>query len=151
MVNFKNTIVVLTSNIGSTRLLEAPQMNEGVKREILDEVKRYFRPELLNRIDEIIVFNRLTDDDLKKIVDLELERLQRKLEARHIELRVGEGARARLAREGYDPVFGARPLRRLLQRKIQDPLALKLLNGEIQEGNTVTFDGDSRLAVVGRS
>jgi ATP-dependent Clp protease ATP-binding subunit ClpB len=125
-VDFKNTIVIMTSN--------APK----------DELPRLFRPEFLNRVDEIIVFHRLTEEDLKKIVDIQLESLKARLAERHIAITLTDAARERLIRIGYDPAFGARPLKRAIQKEIETPLARKLVAGEIHDGQKVVVDEKNR-------
>ncbi|HKS16819.1 MAG TPA: AAA family ATPase, partial [Planctomycetota bacterium] len=124
-VNFKNTIIILTSNIPVDR--ENP----------LRELKKHFRPEFLNRIDESVVFRSLSEDDIEKIVDIQVRHLQRRLEERKITLKLSKEAREQLAKEGYDPAFGARPLKRLIQKKLENPLALEILSGKFKEGDTV--------------
>ncbi len=138
VVNFKNTVVIMTSNIGSTYFADESLSKEGLRRKIQDELKSHFRPEFLNRIDEIILFHKLSEKDIEKIVSLQMKELQDRLAGRKIELKLDKKAMEKLGREGYDPDFGARPLRRLIQREIQDALALKLLKGEISDGNKVT-------------
>jgi ATP-dependent Clp protease ATP-binding subunit ClpB len=121
-VDFKNTIVIMTSN--------APK----------DELPRLFRPEFLNRVDEIITFHRLDEEQLKKIVDIQLQGLRARLAERHIELTLSDAAREHLVRVGYDPAFGARPLKRAIQKEIETPLARKLVSGEIRDGQSVHVD-----------
>jgi ATP-dependent Clp protease ATP-binding subunit ClpB len=145
-VDFKNTIVIMTSNIGSVRILEYRGGFEGteferMKEAVLEEMRAHFRPEFLNRVDEIIVFHALTEDHLKQIVDIQIDRLRERLEERHITLELTEGARLNLVRTGYDPHFGARPLKRAIQKKIETPLGRLILKGEIRDGQTVRVDG----------
>ncbi len=137
-VNFKNTILIMTSNLGSEFLLEADPDQEGVQEQIDSLLKHSFRPEFLNRIDEVVLFHKLDIEHLREIVDLQLARLIGILAEKGIELRVPEESLDSLARQGYDPAFGARPLKRLIQHKIQNPLASKLLAGEIGPGDSVT-------------
>ncbi len=144
VINFKNTIIIMTSNIGSQILGSSDIVDDATKNEMHAELKKHFRPELINRLDEIVFFNKLTNEHIKHIVDLELKGLIKKLADKKIELNVTELAKEELGREGYDPVYGARPLRRLIQRKIQDPMALKLLSGVIIDGSTVTIDFDTK-------
>jgi len=147
VVNFKNAVVIMTSNIGSSYFAsggEKRPAQEAVRKGVQEELKRHFRPEFLNRIDEIIIFNPLTQKDVTKIVELQLRELEAKLQAKRITLKVTPQAREKLGREGYDPDFGARPLRRLIQREIQDVLAMKLLSGEYHEGDKVMVDIDSK-------
>ena len=143
-MNFKNTVIIMTSNIGSQLILEMRGADERtyqrMREQVLDALRRQFRPEFLNRVDEIVVFRALTEAELAKIVEIQLEGLRKRLAERRITLEVTEAAKAHLARVGYDPVFGARPLKRAIQRRIMDPLALKLLDGEVHEGDHVRID-----------
>ncbi|MPZ25376.1 MAG: ATP-dependent chaperone ClpB [Micromonosporaceae bacterium] len=139
-VDFRNAILVLTSNLGSAVLADSTR-TEGQRREgVLSVVRSHFKPEFLNRLDDIVVFHALTADDLTSIVDIQLDRLRTRLADRRLELAVTEPARGWLARHGYDPVYGARPLRRLVQSAIGDQLAKELLAGTIREGDTVRVD-----------
>jgi ATP-dependent Clp protease ATP-binding subunit ClpB len=151
-VNFRNTIIVLTSNLGSEFLaaLMEGQPAEAAREQVMDVVRRSFRPEFLNRLDEIILFNRLGRKEMKRIVDIQLTHLQRLLADRKIVLEVDEKAKTWLANTGYDPVYGARPLKRVIQRHLQNPLASMLLSGAIKDGETVTVTvQDGRLAING--
>jgi ATP-dependent Clp protease ATP-binding subunit ClpB len=143
IVNFKNTLLIMTSNIGS-HLLQEMGTTPDVKKQVMQELKRHFRPEFLNRIDETVVFNKLSEKDILKIVDLQLIGLEKKLAERGLRLSVSDAAKKRLAEEGYDPEYGARPLRRLVQRGIQDPLALELLQGKFKSGDEVKVGVDVR-------
>lgn len=144
-VNFKNTIIIMTSNVGSQWIQELEGKNEQeMERRVRIAMKEHFRPEFLNRIDEIIIFRNLTPEQVRKIVEIQLERFQKRLDERHIALKLTDSAKALLAKEGYDPVFGARPLRRVIQKRVQDVLAMKLLEGEVKEGDTVTIDVDPK-------
>ncbi len=153
VVNFKNTINILTSNIGSQLILEYQGRLEGenyerMKNSVLGEMRRHFRPEFLNRVDEIIVFHALSEDDLKQIVDIQLVRLRGRLAERHIRIELSEAARSHIARVGYDPVYGARPLKRALQREVETPLSRLILKGEVQENSVLqidTVDGEIRF------
>jgi len=138
-VDFRNTVVIMTSNLGSHHFREVPDP-EKVKPLVLQELRQHLRPELLNRIDEVIVFANLGLPEITRIVDIQLVYLRKRLAERRIGLEVTEAAKALLAREGFDPVFGARPLKRTIQRWVQDPLALRLLEGEFAEGDTVRVD-----------
>ena len=138
VVSFKNAVVIMTSNIGSHYFQEPDLLKDELRKKVNEELRRHFRPELINRIDEIVVFNRLQKKDIQKIVELQLRDLSGKLAQRKITLALDDSARIRLADEGYDPDFGARPLRRLIQREIQDPLALLLLKGEFRDGDKIT-------------
>ena len=135
-VDFKNTVIIMTSNIGSQHITEE-ESREARRRLVMDALRAHFRPEFLNRVDEIIIFDRLTEDDLKKIVEIQLRRLSKRLEQQKITLKLSDSAKELLAREGYDPVYGARPLRRTIQREILDPLSIDILEGKIREGQTV--------------
>jgi ATP-dependent Clp protease ATP-binding subunit ClpB len=147
VVDFKNTIVIMTSNIGSHRILEYRGAFEGeayerMKGATLEEMRHYFRPEFLNRVDEIIVFHALSEEHLKEIVEIQLERLRRRLAERHIGLELTDAARTHLVRMGYDPLYGARPLKRAIQREIETPLGRRILKGEIRDGQTALVDFD---------
>ena len=135
-VDFKNTVIIMTSNIGSQYITEE-ESPEARRRLVMDALRAHFRPEFLNRVDEIIIFDRLTQDDLKKIVEIQLRRLSKRLEQQKITLELSDSAKELLAREGYDPVYGARPLRRTIQREILDPLSIDILEGKVREGQTV--------------
>ncbi len=142
-VDFKNAVIVMTSNIGSQEIQklasrEAPEWEvEAAVKELL---KDYFRPEFLNRIDEVILFHTLTREQLGKIVDVQLEHLRKRLGSRNLKLRMSEAARKLLAEEGYDPTYGARPLKRVIQQRIENPLASRILGGEFGEGDTIEVD-----------
>jgi len=137
-VDFTNTIVIMTSNTGSRWIKELGA--EAARERVMEELDRTFRPEFLNRVDEIIIFRSLTKEDLIKIVGIQVRRLRRLLEERKVELELTDAARQYLAEEGYDPVYGARPLKRVIQREVQDPLALALLRGRFGEGDAVRVD-----------
>jgi ATP-dependent Clp protease ATP-binding subunit ClpB len=140
-VDFRNTLVVMTSNIGSPLLTEHASRTgtipDTIRRQILTELRRHFRPEFLNRVDETVLFQPLTLEDIGKIVDLQVDRLRARLAERRIELELSSAVREHVAREGYDPVYGARPLKRFIQRALETPLARKLLAGEIADGRRV--------------
>ena len=145
VVDFKNTIIIMTSNIGSEMILEFRGRTdsaayEAMKEAVLAELRRAFRPEFLNRVDEIVVFHSLTEEDLKRILEIQLERLRRRLAERHITLELTDEAATHLAREGYDPVYGARPLKRAIQRELETPIGRLLIKGEIRDGQTVVVD-----------
>ena len=147
VVNFKNTIVIMTSNIGSHRILEYRGAFEGaeyerMKEAVLDEMRRHFRPEFLNRVDEIIVFHALSEEHLKQIVEIQLDRLRQRLAERHINLELTGSARTHLVRTGFDPNYGARPLKRAIQREIETPLGRSILKGAVRDGQTVFVDFD---------
>jgi ATP-dependent Clp protease ATP-binding subunit ClpB len=144
-VDFKNTIVVMTSNVGSTPILEHRGGFEGadyeaMKEAVLEEMRGHFRPEFLNRVDEIIVFHALSEAHLKQIVEIQLGRVRARLADRHISLTLTEAARGELVRTGYDPRYGARPLKRAIQKKIETPLGKLLLQGAVKDGQAVTVD-----------
>jgi ATP-dependent Clp protease ATP-binding subunit ClpB len=144
-VDFKNVIVIMTSNIGSHRILEYRGAFDGeeyrrMKDAVLSELRSAFRPEFLNRLDEIIVFHALSEEDLKKIVEIQLANLRQLLEERHIRLVLTDAARTRLVRNSYDPHYGARPLKRAIQKEIENPLAKRIVGGEVREGQTVEVD-----------
>ncbi len=143
-VDFKNTVVIMTSNIGSTTLIEAaeagPDAFEGAAESVRLQLREHFRPEFLNRVDEIIVFRPLDESQLRQIVGLLAAGVERRLDERGITLDVTDAALTLLAREGYDPVYGARPLRRAIQRRLENPLARRILAGEFGDGGTVTVD-----------
>jgi ATP-dependent Clp protease ATP-binding subunit ClpB len=151
-VDFRNTIIVLTSNLGAeylAALLEG-QPAEAAREQVMEVVRRAFRPEFLNRLDEIILFNRLGRNEMKRIVDIQLKHLQKLLTDRKIVLEIDEQAKAWLANTGYDPVYGARPLKRVIQRELQNPLATMLLSGTIKDGDTVAVSvRDGRLTING--
>jgi ATP-dependent Clp protease ATP-binding subunit ClpB len=147
VVDFKNTLVVMTSNIGSMRILEyrgeaGGHEYEAMKRAVLEEMRRHFRPEFLNRIDETIVFHALSEEHLKEIVEIQLGGLRKRLADRHIEIELTDAARERLVRSGYEPGYGARPLKRAIQREIETPLARLILQGDVRDRQGVTIDAD---------
>ena len=135
-VNFKNTLIILTSNLGSEFLAQQPdgEDSDAVRGQVMDAVRGAFRPEFLNRLDEIILFHRLQREQMGAIVDIQISRLQKLLDERKITITLDEAAREWLGEAGYDPVFGARPLKRVIQKQVQDPLAEQLLKGEIFDG-----------------
>jgi ATP-dependent Clp protease ATP-binding subunit ClpB len=131
----------MTSNLGSENI-QPDLSHEVIEERVMNAVRAHFRPEFLNRIDEVIVFDRLTPEDLRRIVEIQLESLHQRLVERRIELVVSEEAMDLLAEKGFDPVYGARPLKRTIQRELADPLALRLLSGEFGEGDTVKVTGE---------
>jgi ATP-dependent Clp protease ATP-binding subunit ClpB len=142
VVGFRNAVIIMTSNIGSQYIVDAggqldPKGWERVEERVRDELRNHFRPEFLNRVDDIIVFRQLSREDLVRIVDLQLDRLERILAQRHLHLEVTPEAKALIAAEGYDPVYGARPLKRVIQRRLQNSIALELLEGNFSEGDTI--------------
>jgi ATP-dependent Clp protease ATP-binding subunit ClpB len=139
-VDFRNTLLILTSNLGSSYLVD-PTLDAHQKKEsVMATVRQAFKPEFLNRLDEIVLFDALTQDDLARIVDLQLALLEKRLAARRITIHVTDEARSWLAETGYDPAYGARPLRRLIQTAIGDPLARLLISGEVTDGSRVEVD-----------
>jgi ATP-dependent Clp protease ATP-binding subunit ClpB len=146
-VDFKNTIVIMTSNIGSHRILDYRGSTDGadyaiMRATVLDELRQHFRPEFLNRVDEIIVFHALTEDELLTIVDLQLTRLRKRLAERRVTLVLSDEAKRHIVKVGYDPNYGARPLKRTIQKELETPLGRKILSGEIEEGDTVDVGFD---------
>jgi ATP-dependent Clp protease ATP-binding subunit ClpB len=135
-VDFKNTVIIMTSNIGSQFIMEDLNVGERNKR-VMEALRGHFRPEFLNRVDEIVIFDRLTDKEIGKIVDIQLARLERRLGKQNLKLDLSDKARAFLAKEGYDPAYGARPLKRVIQQRILDPLSMEILDGKIREGQTI--------------
>jgi ATP-dependent Clp protease ATP-binding subunit ClpB len=140
-VDFRNTVVIMTSNLGSELWMSSVEDESQIKEVSRDKINRllqaHFRPEFLNRVDEIVIFTPLTKADLAKIVDIQLERVAGLMKERNLTLKVDQAAREYLAEEGYDPDFGARPLKRTIQREVQDPLALKVVSGEVKEGDNI--------------
>ena len=139
-VDFRNTLLILTSNLGSAYLVDPTLDPDKKKESVLALVRASFKPEFLNRLDEVVLFDALTKDELAQIVDLQLALLEKRLAVRRITITVTDGARAWLAETGYDPAYGARPLRRLIQTAIGDPLARLLISGEVTDGGTLTVD-----------
>jgi len=151
-VDFRNTLIALTSNLGSEFLAALPegQPAEAARDQVMEIVRRSFRPEFLNRLDEIILFNRLGRSEMKRIVDIQLRHLQQLLAERKITLKIDDTAKTWLANTGYDPVYGARPLKRVIQRELQNPLATMLLSGTIKDGEAVRVSvHDGRLTING--
>jgi ATP-dependent Clp protease ATP-binding subunit ClpB len=144
-VDFKNTVVIMTSNLGSgtiteRSMAEGGEIDEGTRRIVMDALRAHFRPEFLNRVDEIIFFHALSRAHMKQIIDIQLGALTRRLAERKIQVELSEAARDYLVREGYDPAYGARPLKRAIQRLVLDPLALRVLEGDFREGDTIVVD-----------
>lgn len=150
-VDFKQTLIVLTSNLGSQALSQLPEGADSsqARRDVMDAVRAHFRPEFLNRLDETIIFDRLNRENMDGIVDIQMARLLKRLAGRKITLDLDEGARKWLADEGYDPVFGARPLKRVIQRALQDPLAEMLLAGDVKDGDSVTVTAGTEGLIIG--
>jgi ATP-dependent Clp protease ATP-binding subunit ClpB len=150
-VDFKQTLIILTSNLGARALSELPEGVDasGAKAEVMEAVRQHFRPEFLNRLDEQIIFDRLNRADMSGIVEIQLHRLEARLAARKIILDLDDTAKAWLAEEGFDPVFGARPLKRVIQRQLQDPLSEMLLAGEILDGSVIRVTGGPEGLIIG--
>ncbi|MBU3261479.1 ATP-dependent chaperone ClpB [Roseovarius sp. PS-C2] len=150
-VDFKQTLIILTSNLGSQALSQMPEGADAsdARRDVMDAVRSHFRPEFLNRLDEIVIFDRLTRDQMDGIVDIQMARLLKRLASRKITLELDDGARTWLADQGYDPVYGARPLKRVIQKALQDPLAEALLAGEIRDGDTVPVSAGAEGLLIG--
>jgi ATP-dependent Clp protease ATP-binding subunit ClpB len=151
-VDFKNTVIILTSNIGSPHLLEGltedGRISEAAGKAVMSELRRHFRPEFLNRVDDIVMFKPLTREEIKDIIDLLVADLRKRLAGRHISLEITEDARDFIAREAYDPVFGARPLKRYLQHELETRIGRAIIAGEILEGANVTVDAPSGSLTV---
>jgi ATP-dependent Clp protease ATP-binding subunit ClpB len=145
-VDFKNTVIIMTSNIGSHRILDYKGASDAeytiMRATVLDELRQHFRPEFLNRVDEVVVFHALREDELKQIVDIQLGRLRERLADRRITLEASDAAKTHLVKTGYDPVFGARPLKRAIQRELETPLGRKILAGEVKDGDAVEVGYD---------
>jgi ATP-dependent Clp protease ATP-binding subunit ClpB len=161
-VDFKNAVVIMTSNVGSHIIMEGlhasrsgAELDEGTRRQVTDVLRQHFRPEFLNRIDDIIFFHGLGREHIRAIIDIQLARLARRLEDRKIRLELTDAARDLIIEDGYDPSFGARPLKRTIQRHVLDPLAMRVLEGEFGEGDTIRIDATggrltfSKTATVG--
>jgi len=154
-VDFKNTMIILTSNLGAEHLAEAGKkgITEAVREQVMEAVRRAFRPEFLNRLDEIILFNRLNREQMSSIVDIQLKGLNQRLAERNVTLHLDDAAKHWLADAGFDPVYGARPLKRVIQRHLQNPLAEKILSGEIKDGDAiqVSTGKDALVIEVGKA
>ena len=155
-VDFKNTVVIMTSNLGSQFIAESQgqgDVAEGTRRQVMEALRSHFRPEFLNRIDDIIFFHALGKAHMKQIIDIQVSGLMKRLEERKIHVDLTEAAKERLVDEGYDPIYGARPLKRTLQRRVLDPLAMRVLEGAFVEGDTIAVDastGDGPLVFAKR-
>ena len=145
-VDFKNTVLIMTSNIGSQHFAEGRADDEATRQRVMDDLRAHFHPEFLNRVDEVVLFHGLTREDIKKIVDIQLTRVQKRLSDQNIAVTVTEPAKELIAREGYDPVFGARPLKRVIQKKILDALSLEILSGNFKEGDKIKVVVDKKRA-----
>jgi ATP-dependent Clp protease ATP-binding subunit ClpB len=154
-VDFKNTVVIMTSNVGSPYIAEratrgSTELDEGTRRQLMDALRAQFKPEFLNRVDEVIFFHALGREHIRQIVDIQLGSLLRRLEDRKIRIELTDKARDLIIEEGYDPVYGARPLKRTIQRRVLDPLALGVLQGEFVEGDLVKLDVENGALVLRR-
>jgi ATP-dependent Clp protease ATP-binding subunit ClpB len=144
-VDFKNTVVIMTSNIGSQLILgyrggDTPEAYEQMKADVLDALRREFRPEFLNRVDEVVVFHSLAREQLKQIADIQLGRLRKRLAERKIVLEITDAALEHFARAGYDPVYGARPLKRLIQKELETALGRRIIANEVRDNSRVVVD-----------
>ncbi|MEA2318034.1 MAG: ATP-dependent Clp protease ATP-binding subunit ClpB, partial [Solirubrobacteraceae bacterium] len=151
-VNFRNTVVIMTSNIGSMHLLDGiddrGNIREDARERVMTELRTGFRPEFLNRVDEIVLFKPLTLAEIEHIVDLQVAGIRARLADRRLTLELTEGARELIAREGYDPVYGARPLRRFIQREVETRVARALIAGDIHDGATILLEADGDELIV---
>jgi ATP-dependent Clp protease ATP-binding subunit ClpB len=144
-VDFKNTVVIMTSNIGSQWITDLGEQDyEEMRRRVMDAVRAHFKPEFLNRVDELIIFHSLGLEQIKAIVEIQVKKLEKRLLERRIQFKMTEKAKDWLAKEGFDPAYGARPLKRVIQKEIQDKLAIKILEGKFKEGTTITADTDEK-------
>jgi ATP-dependent Clp protease ATP-binding subunit ClpC len=152
IINFRNTIILMTSNVGSDTIKKQSTLGfspitdqdsyERMRERIMDEAKKTFRPEFLNRLDDAIVFRSMTKPDLIQILDLEIQKVMGRLQAKHIKLELDETAKDFLVEKGYDPQYGARPMRRAVERYLEDPLAEEILRGQLHEGEPIRVTGD---------
>jgi len=149
-IDFKNTIIIMTSNLGSQIIKELSHDYEAMEKKVREILESHFRPEFLNRVDEVIIFKTLSQEVILKIVDFQINELRERLKEKKIDIKLSEEAKKLLAERGFDPVYGARPLKRTIQRDIQNPLALKILEGEYREGDTVDIDVDQKGELVFR-
>jgi ATP-dependent Clp protease ATP-binding subunit ClpB len=147
-VDFRNTVLIMTSNLGSQFILDPTESDEVIRERVMAAVREHFRPEFLNRLDETLIFNRLTRQHLRRIVDVQLERVRARFAQRDLTLELTDAAKDWLADRGFDPVYGARPLKRVIRKELEDQVALALLDGSVVEGQTVKADlADGRLVV----
>jgi ATP-dependent Clp protease ATP-binding subunit ClpB len=150
-VDFKNSLVIMTSNIGSQYIVDLTERErDEMVRRVMEALRAHFKPEFLNRIDDIVIFHGLNREQIKAIIDIQIRLLQKRLAERHLTLELTEAIRELMAKEGFDPVYGARPLKRVIQHRLQDALALKLLEGEFGEGDTIVVDVTAKDEVVFR-
>ncbi|MCK5945154.1 MAG: AAA family ATPase, partial [Planctomycetes bacterium] len=152
-VDFKNTVIIMTSNIGAPMLLDgistSGEILDHVRDQVMAELRQHFRPELLNRIDDTVLFKPLAIDEIRRIVDLLLESLRERLAKRRITVEVSDDAKTFVAKEGYDPVYGARPLKRFLQRELETRIGRQLIAGDVVDGSTITVDVQDGQLTVG--
>jgi len=147
-VDFKNTVVIMTSNVGSDVITGYSGAHEAMRERVLEALRAHFRPEFLNRVDEIVVFHSLDQAQVRQIVDIQLGRLQRRLDDRNLTLEFSARAKDLLAEHGYDPVYGARPLKRVIQAEVETPLAQMLIGGEVMDGSTIHVDATADGALT---
>jgi ATP-dependent Clp protease ATP-binding subunit ClpB len=144
-VDFRNTVVIMTSNIGSQWIMDLREKDyEEMRRRVMEAMRAHFKPEFLNRVDELIIFHGLGIEEIKAIVEIQVKKLEHRLLERRIQLKMSEKSKEWLAKEGFDPAYGARPLKRVIQKEIQDKLALKILEGKFKEGDTIAVDVDDK-------
>jgi ATP-dependent Clp protease ATP-binding subunit ClpB len=150
-VDFKQTLIVLTSNLGSQALSQLPEGADSsqARQDVMEAVRAHFRPEFLNRLDDMIIFHRLSRENMVGIVDIQLRQLVKRLAARKIELDLDDAAKKWLSDAGYDPVYGARPLKRVIQRDLQDPLAEMILSGDVKDGDLIHVSAGTDGLIVG--
>jgi ATP-dependent Clp protease ATP-binding subunit ClpB len=141
-VDFKNTVLIMTSNLGSREIQAAAGDEKQVREAVVQELRLHFKPEFLNRVDDIVVFHQLSRNQIRKIIEVQLQRLREMLREKNIDILLDESAKELLVREGYDPTYGARPLKRAIQTLVQNPMAIKLLRGDILPGQTITVSAD---------
>jgi ATP-dependent Clp protease ATP-binding subunit ClpB len=151
VAHFRDAVIIMTSNVGSELILDHDGSDDDLREEIEERLRDYFRPEFLNRVDEVLIFDRLGKDELAAILEIQLRQLRALLEPQGIELVLSESAKSRLIELGYEPAFGARPLKRVLVREVQDPLAEALLRQEFRAGDTITIDSDGDSFVFVRA
>jgi ATP-dependent Clp protease ATP-binding subunit ClpB len=151
-VDFRNTVIIMTSNIGSVYLLDGVgadgEITQDARDKVMADLRGHFRPEFLNRVDDIVLFKPLTLEETEQIVDLQIDDVRRRLADRHLTLELTDSARELIAREGYDPVYGARPLKRFISHEVETRIGRALLSGEIHDGATITLDADDGELVV---
>ncbi|MHA7838656.1 MAG: AAA family ATPase, partial [bacterium] len=147
-VDFRNTVLIMTSNIGSQHIVDlGVEAEEEMRRRVMDALRGHFKPEFLNRVDDVVIYHSLREEQIEHILEIQIDQLRQRLAERRIQLEISDEAKSFLAARGYDPQYGARPLKRLIQRQVQDPLAMRILEGEFAEGAkvraTLGADGES--------